>query len=251
MNKLIFTALAGIGLAAGLTLTLAQPTPSDMPPPMENAHGKYIWVAETNSLPRFDLSFSGGTPEDLIAAIVRVTGKPLNTVIPDDCKNLQIADFSVRNVNLAELFEALKNASSKVQRFMVDRPDNNWSFEERNLSYGFSTTGPPTENSIWCFAREGEPGSYQTVSATICRFYQLSPYLDAGYKVDDITTAIQTAWKMLGDTNPPSLTYHKETKLLIATGECHEIYVIDDALKQLSTNKQNKMEKMPLEKSGN
>jgi hypothetical protein len=67
----------------------------------------------------------------------------------------------------------------------------------------------------------------------ICRFYQLSPYLDEGYKVEDITTAIETGWKMLGETNLPKLSYHKDTKLLIAVGEPNQLALIDDALRQL------------------
>jgi hypothetical protein len=72
---------------------------------------------------------------------------------------------------------------------------------------------------------------------TICRFYQLAPYLEAGYKVEDITTTIETGWKMLGITRPPELTYHKDTKVLIAVSDADKLKTIDDVLKQLSTGK--------------
>jgi hypothetical protein len=62
----------------------------------------------------------------------------------------------------------------------------------------------------------------------------LSPYLDAGYKVEDITTAIKTAWDMLGIAQGPEMKYHKDTKLLIAVGEADKLQMIDEALGQLS-----------------
>jgi hypothetical protein len=222
----------------------AQPSfPTREMPPAGGATGRYVWVPETNSLPRFDLDFPGGTPEQLVKAIEKATGKPLNAVVPDDCKNLKIAGFSVKGVTVAQLFEALKQASKKTERFMVDRPDINWSFEERTLMYGFETLGVPDENSIWYFNRDGEPAPYKTVPTTVCRFYQLAPYLDAGYKVDDIRSAVETAWKMLGDTNPPALSYQKDTKILIETGELHEVGLVGDVLAQLHTEKLKDMSK--------
>ena len=126
---------------------------------------------------------------------------------------------------------------------MVDRPDNNWGFEEHTLMYGFKTPGVPDENSIWYFTRDGEPGSFQTISATVCHFYQLAPYLDAGYKVDDIIRTVETAWKMLGDTNSATLNYQKNTKILIATGEWNRVYLVGDVLAQLRAEKLKEMPK--------
>ena len=70
----------------------------------------------------------------------------------------------------------------------------------------------------------------------VCRFYQLTPYLET-YKVEDITTAIQTGWKMLGETNPPTISFHKDTKLLIAVGEPSKLQLIDSVLQQLAQGK--------------
>ena len=67
----------------------------------------------------------------------------------------------------------------------------------------------------------------------VCQFYSLSPYLDRGFTVDDITTAIQIGWKMAGVTPTPELNYHKETKLLIAFGEPNKLKTIDNVLQTL------------------
>jgi hypothetical protein len=227
-------------LALVLTPMLAQPVVPGSERPLTTKD----LVSLTNSLPRFDLDFPGGTPKELVKAIEKATGRPLNAVIPDEYAALKICAIKVKNVTVPQLFEALKQASKKVERYMIDRPDNNWYFEERAAMYGFNTSGMPDENAIWYFYREGEPEAYQTISATVCHFYQLSPYLDAGYKVEDITTAIGTAWKMLGVTKAPEISYHKDTKVLIAVGGADNIRVIDNVLGQLS-------KRTPQEKSAN
>jgi hypothetical protein len=38
---------------------------------------------------------------------------------------------------------------------------------------------------------------------------------------------------MLGDTSPPEISYHKETKLLIAVGEPDKLQVIENVLSAL------------------
>jgi hypothetical protein len=53
--------------------------------------------------------------------------------------------------------------------------------------------------------------------------------------VDDITTAVETGWKMLGETSPPTISFHKDTKLLIAVGEPSKLELIDAVLKALGS----------------
>jgi hypothetical protein len=59
--------------------------------------------------------------------------------------------------------------------------------------------------------------------------------------VEDITTAIKTAWSMMTKNNlganrsgvGTELKFHKETGLLIAVGDPREVQVIDDVLAAL------------------
>lgn len=233
----ISACLAASLLALALTPVLAQSVVSGPDRPLSAKDLAVFLASSTNSQPKFDLDFPGGTPKELVKAVEKATGRPLNAVIPDEYADLKICAVKVKNVTVPQLFEALKQASKKVERYMIDRPDNNWYFEEHAAMYGFNTAGVPDENAIWYFYREGEPDAYQTISATVCHFYQLSPYLDAGYKVEDITTAIGTAWKMLGVTKTPEISYHKDTKVLIVVGDADKIRVIDNVLGQLSQGK--------------
>ena len=74
-------------------------------------------------------------------------------------------------------------------------------------------------------------------SAKVCRFYSLASYLERHLTVDDITTAIETGWKMLGENPLPKISFHKDTKLLIAVGEPAKLETIDAVLRALESSK--------------
>ena len=91
-----------------------------------------------------------------------------------------------------------------------------------------------TDDTIWYFYAE-KPAELSPPKE--CRFYSLAPYLDRGMTVDDITTAIKTGAKMLGEGQEPAISFHKDTKLLIAVGESGKLQIIDAVLKALEPPK--------------
>ena len=120
------------------------------------------------------------------------------------------------------------------------------SYQIANVSYGFrqgDDSGKAiTDDTIWYFYVEKPALPPVSDSAKVCRFYALDPFLALGYTVDDITTAIKTGWDMMGlsagkDVSPesaePSLSFHKDTKLLIAVGEPSKLETVDAVLKAL------------------
>jgi hypothetical protein len=240
--------LLAVASLLALTTALAQP--------LGGAPEGYVLVKATNSLPRFDLDFHGGTPKQLVDAVEKAMSKPLNTVIPEEYANTQLPALSVKSVNVAQLFDALRRITTKDERsawtdyINVNREPQTGSPVTFYYSWvfhsSFETEGTPTDSSIWCFRCETPAIQHDP---TICRFYQLAPYLGADYKVEDITTAIETGWKMLGVTSPPKMSYHKETKVLIAVGEADKLKTIDDVLKQLPTAPKEKSSNKDLPKS--
>src|SRR5437667_1623721 len=138
----------------------------------------------------------------------------------------------MKTVTVHELFQALHEASVKtVPHLHIDGR-----LEFDNFEYGFKTLEPVSaisDNSIWYFYSQ-KPLVLEYPKT--CRFYQLASYLET-YKVEDITTAIQTGWKMLGETNSPTISFHKDTKLLIAVGEQSKLQLIDSVLQQLAQGK--------------
>jgi len=183
-------------------------------------------AAQNPDLVKFDLDFPGGTPRQLVEAIEKASGKPLNVVITDDDADLHLPPLKMRGVNVVELFRALSMASSKLIKITGGTTFSS--------NYGFDpSSGEFNDDTVWWF-HHGKP--VVTEPERSCRFYQLAPYLET-YKVDDITTAIQTGWKMLGETNPPAISFHKDTKLLIAVGEQTKLQLIDSVLQQLAQGK--------------
>jgi hypothetical protein len=201
---------------------------------------------EAAVLTKFDLNFPGGTPKELVAAIEKAMNKPLNAIIPDEDANTKLPALKMNDVDVVRLFKALQYASAR--KVEVAGKESYLSASMFDMSYGFYTEGPDTtprfsypgtdkdqisDNSVWYF-RAIKPTPAPVVSIPkICRFYPLTVFLDRGLTVDDITTAIQTGWRMAGDTATPELNYHKETKLLIAFGEPSKLSIIDDVLKAL------------------
>lgn len=194
--------------------------------------------SETLTLTKFNLDFPGGTPAELVTAIEKATGKPLNSIIPDEDANIQLPPLKMSDVDASQLFGALETASVKQTAVGVGTsyfPGRPQPYTTLTGDYGFRTDDHPiSDTSIWYFHVD-KPVSPPVIAAEkICKFYSLEPYLNRGFTVDDITTAIQTGWKMADITSPPKLDYHKETKLLIAFGEPSELKTIDDVLKALT-----------------
>jgi hypothetical protein len=181
-------------------------------------------------LVKFNLDFPGGTPAELVAAIEKASVRPLNAIVPVEHAARRLPPLKMTNVNVAELFQALQNASYT----RVAQQSGN-SYQVNQILYGFRTVGnrpPADDDTIWSFYVEGD-----TIFPKVTRFYLLTPYLDAGLTVADITTAIQTGWRMRGDAVTPTLNFHKETKLLIAVGDYAGMDVISDVLKALDGGK--------------
>ncbi len=165
----------------------------------------------------FDFDFPGGVPQDLVTAIEKSSGEQLNVIIPPQLSQIQIPPLKFHSVSVSSIFMALSVASR--------------SLSEGRAMYGFHLVDNSTPG-VWIFTVDKLAEAKQP---KVCRYYQLGPYLDElNYKIDDITTAIQTGWKMMGDQNPPELKFHKDTKLLIAVGEPMQLEVIDSVIKELA-----------------
>lgn len=208
MKKLLCLVI-GLGLLSVTSAFGQDKTPS---PPSQTA------PSPASSLTKFDLDFPGGTPAELIAAIERGMGHSLNAIVPAEYAKVKIPALKMRGVTAAELFQALMQSSRNAFFLPTGAPVEN--------NYGFSTTGLPSDNSVWNFHMVGMGVPHDRIS----RFYLLTPYLERGLTVDDITTAIHTGWKMLGDEPAPALSYHPETKLLIVVGRESQIHTVEGVL---------------------
>jgi hypothetical protein len=220
MNKLFLALLVGPAIAAPVAYCQNQPgAPArGARPATMNLHVTPQGdTDETAALQKFDLDFPGGSPRDLVSAIEKATGKPLNALVPKEDETLELPSMKFKAVTVPDLFDALKVAS---QKHLYVNGGHYIS------SYSFQTQGHG-EDAIWYFHYEKPPQPQR-----FCRFYQLAQDLE-NYSIQDITTAIQTGWKLLGITSPPQLKFHPETKLLIGVGEMEQLATIDSVLQEL------------------
>ena len=213
---LLGAALVAVPLASAQQTLPAQPGTARTP-------GKPL--AEQWQLTKFDLDFPGGTPKELLKAIEKGLGKPVNAIVPDECPDFKLPALKMHSVDLQQLFQALESVSAKSMTVMRGGMPT----YQTSTSFGFRTKGVPSDDAIWYFFYGGPSVPEEP---KVCRLYQLGPYLE-NYTIDDITTAIQTGWKMLMEIEPPTISFHKDTKLLIAVGEQHKLALIDSVLQEL------------------
>jgi hypothetical protein len=163
----------------------------------------------------------------------------LNAIIPDDLAATKLPALKMNSVDVSQLFKALTAASLKSEAvssssgFPPGRPG--YSIHQTNYGFRQGSEGRPSDDTIWYFYAEKPILPPFASPDKICRFYSLAPYLDTGVSVDDITTAMETGWKMLGETARPTISFHKDTKLLIAVGEPSKLEIIDAVLKALGS----------------
>jgi hypothetical protein len=224
-------------LALGLVLVSLTPVfsqqPALPPPPVRLMMGE----PDRPKLTRFDLDFPGGTPRELVAAITKAMGKPLNVIISDeDNSQAALPALKMSDVDVSQLFATLEAAS--VKRGV--RPDPHGGSAYYSTSYGFSVPdgSPTSDNAIWYFhIQRPTQDAPADGKAKVVRFYNLEQFLNRGFSVDDITTAIKTGWKLAGIDPAPELNYHKETKMLIACDEERKLATILQVLDALPQRK--------------
>lgn len=215
---------------------LYQPTGGPGTGGVEREGGGRI-VRDTEILESF--KFGGGTAQELVDALKANFQPAPNVMIAPKSKATRIPEFELQNVTLADLFQALNNLS-----------------EDKTVQWQLSGSTEP----IWVLNPTGAgtapgspqqpfPGRYgvaipgidlpgQSVgSQNTCRIIPVGKYLGQGhYKIEDITTAVKTAWSMMGDDAGAQLKYHTDTKLLIAVGSAEQVNVLMQVLTALDAD---------------
>ena len=217
--------VANLGIGTGSILGQAQAfAPGPVPNPVAQQ------PADPALQKTFDIEFPGGDPTQLVEAVERAAKMPVNAIVPELHHQFYIPPLKLRNVTVPQLFEGITKASYKSE---YRRSGRNTSIV--TTSYGFRMSDArASTNTIWYFFVESPPQPVTDPDADpVCRFWQMEPYLQ-GLQIEDITTAIETGWKMLGVKPLPRLNFHKDTKLLIVVGPAGQLMMIDDVLRQLT-----------------
>src|SRR5579859_5784868 len=109
MNKLFLALFLGLATAAQVAYAQNQPgAPARFarPAPMSLQVGSQGETDETAAYQKFDLDFPGGSPRDLVSAIEKATGKPLNALVPKKDETLELPSMKFKAVTIPALFDA-------------------------------------------------------------------------------------------------------------------------------------------------
>lgn len=181
--------------------------------------------------PRFDLNFPGGKVREFVAAVSKALGKPVNVIIPKEAEATAIPPVDVFGVTVSALFGALGDASKRVIPAASKDAANVRGYRETGFNF-LSQEDRDSPEAVWTFhvISPPEPPSEEQ---RVVQFYPVAQYL-SHFTVEDITTAIESGWKLQGGElakgATPILRFHEETKLLICAGSSQQIEVIPQVL---------------------
>jgi hypothetical protein len=168
--------------------------------------------------------FNGGSV-DTFVDLLRQAGRdakpplpPLNVIVPDEMRDDLVPQFELHNVTYADVFQALSSLRTPNQKKSIWRGTGN---------------GKGPNELVWVLTSERSDDGSNAPPKETSQVFQLQRYLSK-YKIEDITTAIQTTWEMLGKEKGAQLKYHKDTSLLIAVGMPEQLSVISQVLKSLA-----------------
>ena len=149
-------------IALNLTPGFAQPAtaPSQIltpriltPRPVMLPRGGISLVDQDNNqstLTKFNLDFPGGTPIQLVAAIEKAMGKPLNVIVPTDEINSKVTlpAIKVNDMDVPRLFKALEE----------NKLDNQRNDYLKRVAF-YTEDAAPSDNSLWKFVYYVKPST--------------------------------------------------------------------------------------------
>ncbi|MFN0127292.1 MAG: hypothetical protein ACKV19_11470 [Verrucomicrobiales bacterium] len=271
-HRLASLLAAPVLVASSLPLATSAVAQDPSLPPAAQANGNDPFsIGNPPSEKRFDLEISADLPvEEAIAQVSLQSGQPVNVVWTGNSAQARLPALRLHQVTVRELLNALTAAGRAEQQqgrpgytFQeVEGASNIFTFtilpalkreNQANSSStragggGAGSTGPahPSRLASAGIGGGGEdffagmPMAAADGTAKTSEFFDLQPLLNDDFKVEDLTTAIRTAWTEAGDeaTPPPSeaLRYHQETQLLIATGHREQLAAVRSLIDLLKT----------------
>lgn len=187
----------------------------------------------------YQIEFNGGTAQDLVDLLTQVVTPAPNIIISPESKNVQVPAFELNNVTLPDLFQALNNLSKdkSAQWQLSGSTEPIWVLtpvhtptDHLSALRQMRVVDPLT----------GLPNPYYGKAETrSCLVLPVGAYL-SNYNLEDITTAVKTAWGMLGDETGAEMKFHKDTELLIAVGTKEQLSVLSQVLNSLTRGAREK-----------
>ena len=109
-----FICLTTLALNTALSQQAPIPQPPSGPTDQETFSSRLQKIIQQTSNPspepvltKLDLDFPGGTPKELVAAIEKAMGRPLNAIVNDELSNTRLPALKMTKVTVPELFQAV------------------------------------------------------------------------------------------------------------------------------------------------
>lgn len=179
-------------------------------------------LAKQNDEGRFDFDFPGGSAQELIVALSEASGQSINAMIPPAADAYTMPSLNYKNVTVAQVLGTL---SLNEQRLI--RTGRN---HKNTVSLGYQWE---EDRGIWVMRAAIIPEEYP-------EYFMVKPYnisdLLGLHSIDDITTAIDSAWTLLNVSTENQLLFHPETNILIAKGKEDDLLVMEQVLESMKLN---------------
>jgi hypothetical protein len=252
-----------VSSTAALLLGLATLVPSseaqvNVPPPGQQKYERYPMPAPIDPLTGLptnidpmtglpvkkepvikSIRFDGGSPEELIRALrialhesdAKAHGP--NVLISPSMKDAKLPAFELQNVTFTDIFQALNNVSdtsSSGKWVLSGSSEPIWVLNPVQPPHIY---GVPAAIPISNYTPGSRPPSGTRVSS--CQIFPVARFL-TNFKIDDLTTAIETAWGLSPTVQkepPGTLKFHKDTELLIVVGTEEELRLVTEVLTSL------------------
>ena len=190
---------------------------------------------------RGSFSFPGGTAQELVAALKKNFDPAPNVIIPPKLKDTPVPEFELQNVTLADMFQALNSLSEdkSVHWQLSGSSEPIWVLNPVGSSNADASPQPGYPGARYGMMPSVDPLTGMPINpGPTCQILPVGKYLKQ-YKIEDITTAVKTAWSMMGDDAGAKMKYHTDTKLLIVVGTPEQLGVLTQVLASLEANPEN------------
>ncbi len=163
---------------------------------------------------RFDLNFPGGSAQELIAALSEASGQPVNAIIPESADRFVMPPLNLHNVTVDQVLPLLRFENSVFDARMKSYHNSSYSWRRADVVWTMIVDVPP----------EPIPLQYTVYPLFIGNML-------TSYSIEDITTAIDTAWSLNNAGSDESqLLFHPETSILLIKGTQQELEIMEKVI---------------------
>ncbi|MGF1448411.1 MAG: hypothetical protein ACFB20_03225 [Opitutales bacterium] len=238
--RLYAVGLVALALCLGLALP-AQGQAVRVQPRTVQAAAHSQSATQPKTEDRITMDFPGGTPAELIEAIDRALGRPINVILPEGSEKLRMPPVRVADADYGYVLQSIQHGE---QIALTTSRGGSPGLTTRSITYRDVGYRWEQNRDVWVLRIHQVPmephvQQVQTVA--------LGSYLER-YRIEDITTAIRLAWDnqpgpaSLADSpyvawtppKPASLHFHEETQLLVAVATPQEIALMQTTLEELN-----------------